>query len=361
MAKKKAKSIIDDSMFTSLDDFFEETKKVCVIPVSPALDIKLHGGLPEGSLMLVRALPKTGKTVLLTQIAVNALRQGRYVFFADTERRLLAQKYFSEEIKEQYSDKLKFIRSKKKEKPLSGEQIYKTIYDLMKLPKYTGSLFIVDSLSSIVPQATLDDDEIKSDRRDTVPKLNADAMKKLGNLLRINSCILIGTQHLITDTSPGPMSGRLIPVGGIKLEFDADIVLDSRHRPYNLEGESVKTVDGEDLTGQLIKWDLTYNKLGPPYISKSPDDKIHNYIKFGQGVFWAKEAFSVLKDLGLVSVAGSWITLTTESLNEKIQGQEKMIDFIDDNRESIEPIIKNYMLETYNVSYEFEGPTVEEE
>ena len=43
-------------------------KKVLTIPVSPALDIILNGGIPEGSFVILTGQPKSGKAQRLTDI-----------------------------------------------------------------------------------------------------------------------------------------------------------------------------------------------------------------------------------------------------------------------------------------------------
>ena len=46
-----------------------------VIPVSPALDLILSGGIPEGSFVLLTGPPKIGKTTMCLQFAANAQKE----------------------------------------------------------------------------------------------------------------------------------------------------------------------------------------------------------------------------------------------------------------------------------------------
>lgn len=362
MAKKKAtkdKKVTNDDMFTSAEEAMQECINLSVIPTSPSIDIKLGGGIPEGSFVLIRSRPKVGKTSLVMQIVQNALEQGRKVVFVDAERRLTGYKYFQVRGFDIKNPKFKILRSKKG-KILSGEEIYFEVIAMMKNPEYAGALFVIDSFSRIVGQDTLDDPNVRADRRDTGPKLNEDFCKKVGNLLRVNRCVLIGVQHMMTDTSPMGM-GKLIPKGGNGLEYDADIVLESRHRQLDLNGESIAMAKDEDeLTGQMARWDLPYNKLLAPYVSKENDQKILNYFLFGEGVWWAKEALPVLEELGLLVRGGAWYTFTTDQVDKKVQGTDNAIELINENREYFQKIIQEHYTATYEVSFDFVPPELEE-
>jgi archaellum biogenesis ATPase FlaH len=358
--KTEKKSIINDELFTSAFDALNECKNLTVVPVSPSIDYRLGGGIPEGSFVLIRSRQKVGKTSCSMQIAQNALMQGRIVIFVDAERRLTASKYFQIEGFDINNPNFRIMRSKNGN-ILSGEEIYEEVIKMMKMPEYYGAVFIIDSFSRIIPLATIDDSEVRGDRRDTAPKLNEDFCKKAGNILRINNCILIGIQHLMVDTSPMGM-GKLVPKGGNGLEYDADIVLESKHRQLNLSGESIALAkDEEELDGQMVRWDIPYNKLLAPYVAKENDFKVLNYYKFGYGCWWAKEAIEVLKMVGLVVQGGAYYTFMTEKISEKVQGAQKALDLVEQNRSYFEKILEDYYKETYNVSFAFTKPEVENE
>lgn len=363
MAKKKATKtkdkVTDESVFTSAEEAMQECVNLSVIPTSPSIDFRLGGGIPEGSFVLLRTRPKVGKTSLAMQIAQNALDQGRKVYFIDAERRLTAYKYFQVKGFDIDNPNFKIFRSKNNV-ILCGEEIYHTVIALMKNPENAGAVFIIDSFSRIIGRETLEDTDVRSDRRDTAPKLNEDFCKKVGNLLRVNRCVLIGIQHMMVDTSPMGM-GKLVPKGGNGLEYDADIVLESRHRQLDLNGESIAMAKDEDeLTGQMVRWDLPYNKLLAPYVSKENDQKILNYFLFGEGVWWAKEALPILEEIGLLVRGGAWYTFITDQIDKKVQGTDNAIEIISENREYLQKLIENHYSDTYGVSFEFVKPELEE-
>jgi RecA/RadA recombinase len=72
-------------------------KESIVIPVSPALDMILGGGIPEGSFVVLTGQPKCGKTTTSLDFAATAQRpeygtgsykDGRMVYYLNIEGRL---------------------------------------------------------------------------------------------------------------------------------------------------------------------------------------------------------------------------------------------------------------------------------
>lgn len=357
-AKKKEKSLIGKDFFCSAQDILEEEKRCAsTIPVSPALDEKLQGGLRSGTVVLLRTLPKVGKTTLCMQVVKNALDQNRWVIFVDAERRLVGKKYFDIKGLDVKHPKLLFVRAQVGGKLVSGDEIYSNIYHMMQLPKYRGALYIVDSLSKIIPRSTLEDDTVRADRFDTTPKLNADFCKKVMPLARISESVVIGIQHFITDRNA--MGDPLKPDGGIKLEFECDVVIESRKKPKMWDGNAINLAEGEELEGQKVFFNVPVNKMGAPYISKTCP--VECYIKFGEGIWWAREALDVLTGMGAITKSGSYYTFLTETGEQKVQGSVKAVDFIESNREFYESLLKNEMTERYGAVYSFEQVDSEEE
>lgn len=357
MAKLKKQSIIDKKLFTSATEAIKEERSRSVIPLGPALDAKLGGGIPEGSLVLIRGLPAVGKSLTAMQLVASALNQGRYVIYADVERRLTASKYFEVRGLDVFNPRFMILRSKEGEPILSGDKIYKTIKDMMEIPKYNGAVYIIDSFSKIIPQETLEDSEIKGNRRDTTPKLNSDFCKKAGNLVRTTKSVIFGVQHFITNTSG--YGDPLQPDGGLKLEFESDICIECRHKPYDWDGNRINLDEGKALSGQLMRCAVTKNKLLGPYISKK--HPIDCYFRFGEGTWWAREAFDLLSDeIGLITTTGSYYTIHLPDGQElKSQGKDKIIETIDANREPIDKAIKDYFIDKYKINYDFSLPEEE--
>lgn len=360
MAKRKTEAlpVIDKDMFCSAQEVLSEEKSNIFLPVSPAIDYRLKGGIPSGSLVLLRTLAKVGKTTLAMQIAANALEQGRYVVYADTERRLEGTKYFSVSNFDTSNKKFMVLRAKRGEKLISGDEIYTTIKNMMMIPKYRGAVYVIDSFSKVIPRATLDDNEIRADRRDSTPKLNADFCKKAGNLCRISDSIVIGIQHFIND--PNSMGDPLKPDGGDKLHYECDIVLETKRKAVMWDGKPVNLSGDEVLPGLLVRFNIPVNKRGTIYISK--DDPIMSYIKFGEGVWWAREALDLLIRLGICYTKGNgrYVFITADG-EVNAHGAEKAVAVIESNRQYYSSVIRDFMIKEYNISYDFKQQDVDED
>lgn len=359
MAKKTKKQLVDMSLFSSAAECLAKEKNKTIVSLGPALDYRLGGGVLEGSFVLIRGKAKCGKTLTALELVVNSLKQGRRVFYFDTECRLTASKYFSIDgfdILNHPNFKLMNSETMKDGKFIGGEKMYAMIIQMMKLPQYAGSVFIVDSLSDVVTQDCLDDPEVSSQRRDAVPKLNADFCKKVKPYLKMSNCILLGIQHLQVDMSPNG-HGALKPVGGDRLEYASDIALLSKHNPLNHDGENISSgfeKGGENIDGLLIRYDIPFNRLLAPYVAKERTEKVQNYYKFGIGCWRAREILDVLSQIGLISYGKTgWVTFMTDLVSEKVQGAEKATAVIEKNIEHFESILKKYYEETYGVNYNY--------
>jgi recombination protein RecA len=82
--KKYGEGVLMDASF-----LLDEEK--IVIPVSPAIDIALRGGIPEGSVCTFSGKSGSGKSTTALQIAANAQKKeygSRKIYYADVECRL---------------------------------------------------------------------------------------------------------------------------------------------------------------------------------------------------------------------------------------------------------------------------------
>ena len=72
-------------------EIFEERSKLQIIPVSPALDLALGGGIQEGSWVTLMGDPKSGKTTTALQFAATCQSEeydSRPIIYMDVEGRL---------------------------------------------------------------------------------------------------------------------------------------------------------------------------------------------------------------------------------------------------------------------------------
>ena len=364
MAKKK--NVIDMDLFCSAKEALNIEKSKSVLSVSPSIDFRMGGGILEGSFLLIQGKQKAGKSLTCMEIAVNGLKGGRSVFYFDTECRMTASKYFSIEGFDLLNHPKFFLMNSESSSDgeiIAGDKMYGIIIQMMKMPKYKGSVYIIDSLSSVITQDCLDDPEVSHQKRDPVPKLNSDFCKKVAPFIRRSNAILVGVQHLAISQNPA-MHGALEPIGGSKLLYQCDLVLLSKHNQLTLDGDNVSSgfeKGSQETNGLLIRYDLVCNKLLAPFVAKERTEKIQNYYKFGKGCWKSREMIDVLDNLGLVTYGKSgWITFLTDKISDKVQGAEKAADIIENNIEYFEGVLKKYYEDTYGINYNY-VPTEDDE
>jgi len=266
----------------------EEDKKV--LSISPMFDLQLSGGIPEGSNVLLSGPPKCGKSTLALQIALGAQElDGRPVFYFDVEGRF--KKMNLHTVHGLDGSQIEHIRSEEG-KLLSGEDHLNMAWDIIQnLPR---CVVIIDSTSQICSAGELADD-IKGGIRASGPQLMSAFTRKLATAVSVNNSIVVMIQHIIADTGRS-MKTKAVS-GGNKIQYQGDVNLECSHFQDWLNGEK--------LIGKISHWKVVTSAMG------GPTGSFPAYIRYGYGLDKTNEILELAQDMGLLSKAGSWITLTS--------------------------------------------------
>lgn len=307
-------------IFTSGSQIIDKPKQV--IPVSPKIDIGLGGGIPEGSWFIISGKEKLGKSSLALNFCANAQREefgSRQCYYLDGEGRL-GNKILNG-ISGLDHEKLTVIKSTQGN-ILSAEKFLTIGEQLIK--NKPGIVLVVDSASAMCSQSEMEGDEITGKGRNLGPKLLAEFTRKLANVVPVQNSVVIVIQHMIANTSGyGP---AFMEDGGNKIKYQADVKL--RGRTYS------KWEQGNKQIGQIATWDVVYSALGPPGAT------IESYIRYGIGVDKTWELIDIAVDLDLIEKGGSWFTLNFLEDGKKLQGQNKVWDFLENNTEVREDLAR---------------------
>ena len=289
--------------------------KQIVIPVSPAIDRGLNGGVPEGSWCIFSGPPKFGKTTLALQLAANAQKPeygGKQVYYLDVEGRFKNMNLTT--VSSFQPDKCEHIRSIEG-KILTAEDFLTIGMDIIK--GHPGCVLIIDSASQLCSSKEIVADITASARADG-PKLLSSFTKQMGNVVPIQKTIVIIIQHLIANTSGyGP---TMMEDGGNKIKYQVDVKL----RGKGLE----KWMDKENnQIGQIIKWDVVCSALG------KPGSLVESYVRYGYGVDETMELIQLATDFGIINKAGAWYSFDMDGEEIKAQGLEKMGELLRESKE----------------------------
>lgn len=302
-------------------------KNLKPVSVSPSLDLALNGGLLEGSWTIISGDPKTGKSTTCLQICKNAQDEGRPVIYIDGESRLKAYNLVG--IEGLDLDKIQIIHSPEDGESLSAEDFLDIAESLFKRPENTGAVCVIDSCSSLVPRAELEESSSAS-LRASLPKLLSHWIKKNAqNVVKHKICVLIIT-HYITNTSG---YGKVkIPDCGVMVQYQADTRLDiSKIEPWEENNKKV---------GQLVHWKIGCSSMG------ASGNECISYIKFNKGIDKEKEIIELAESFGIVEKAGAWYSIPSLDNHAdfpespKFQGQSKIYDFLVERKDIFDLIKK---------------------
>lgn len=296
-------------------------KPSVTIPVSPAIDMILNGGIPEGSFVILTGQPKCGKTTTsldFTATALNekySLNKPRNAYYLNIEGRL--KKRDLEGIPNLDLTRFNIIGSQTG-KILHAEEYLQIAERIIN--EDPGSILIIDSYSALCTEAEITSDMNKMQRADGA-KLLAKFCRKVANVIPVNRNIVIGITHLMGN--PTGYGAEFKEKSGQAVAYQTDVKMRAKtFKPWLLSADNAQI-------GQEVEWQTLCSALGPP------GGTITSYIRYGQGIDKAMELIQLGVDMGLVSKGGAWYSIPF--LNDdklKFQGTEKLRTFLTDNVET---------------------------
>jgi recombination protein RecA len=294
-------------------------RELVTIPVSPALDIILNGGIPEGSFVILTGHPKCGKTVTSLDFAATAqkeeyqgtLKNPREVFYLNIEGRI--KKRDLEGIKNLDCNRLNIIGSQQG-KILHAEEYLQIAERIIN--EEPGSVMIIDSYSALCTEAEITSEMDKMQRADGA-KLLAKFCRKVANVIPVNKNIVIGITHLMGNPGYGNVEWK--EKSGQAIAYQTDIKIKAKMFKPWLSG-----ADGPQI-GQEVDWQTICSALGPP------GGSIKSFIRYGEGIDKPMELATLCIDFGLINKSGAWYTISCLGDKQKYQGTEKLRQYIAEN------------------------------
>jgi recombination protein RecA len=326
--KESVKKDFGDNIIVSAASVVD--KKSVIIPVSPAIDMVLNGGIPEGSFVVLTGQPKCGKTTTSLTFAATAqnpiygsgtFKDGREVYYLNIEGRL--KKRDLEGIPGLNFDKFHVIGSQMG-KILHAEEYLQIAERIIN--EEPGSVLIIDSYSALCTEAEITSDMDKMQRADGA-KLLAKFCRKVANVIPVNKNVVIGITHLMGN--PTGYGAEFKEKSGQAIAYQTDIKLRAKtFKPWLVGTENTQI-------GQEVEWQTICSALGPP------GGSITSYIRYGYGIDRYTEIITIGTDVGLISKAGSWYTLDfIKDSTTKFQGTEKIRQFLIENEEAYHELYK---------------------
>jgi recombination protein RecA len=273
-----------------------------VLSVSPALDLELGGGFREGSVVIMTADPKVGKTTTALHFAAKCQKLGKKIIYCNTEGRLA--KHNLTGIKDLKVEDIIIVESED-ENVLSAEE-YLTIIEYY-INNDPGCIIIIDSTSNMVPKAELEG-EISSKIRASLPKLLAHFCKRVSGTIMKNKCVCIMITHNIANASGIGRRTKWSDCGNM-IQYQAGTNINATHATDWTDGENGPQI------GQTVHWEIITSAAGG-----FPGSKADGWIKYGLGIDENQELIKAASEFGLIKANGAWYTM--KSLVENVENPE---------------------------------------
>jgi RecA/RadA recombinase len=333
MAKEKVEKSEFDSILKEFGAVIKSGKSVLesrpiIIPVSPALDIALGGGITDGATITLAGPPKAGKSVTALWIAANAQNkkyalpgtEGREVFYANIEGRLKARDL--EGIPHLDLSRFHVIGSSPNDAEGKGGKIlmaqeYLSIIEKI-IHQKPGSIIIVDSFSALVTSEEYTG-SMEDMQRASGAKLLYKFFRKISNVIPVNRTILLAVNHVIANPGMGNPNSES---SGRAVQYFADFRLMCKFFTFIKPGGKDST---DSPIGQEVNWVIACSGLGSPGATPT------SIIKYGKGIDQEQELAQICIDLGIIVQSGAWYQFPNEE--KKIQGINNVKQHLVDNPE----------------------------
>lgn len=311
---KKKKSIED--MIVSGATWMLKPKQI--IQISPAIDIALRGGVPEGSVCIFTGPPKCGKTTTALKLAANAQKaqyavngEVRKVFVYNVEGRLKPRDLEAAGIDLNNA----YIVESTTGNILSGEDFLEIA--VIKIKENPYSIHIVDSFSQLCTTEEIAGGMNKMQRADGA-KLLKKFFRIVCNDVPVNNCIVIGITHIMGNPSGMGGDGE---GGGYGAKYSADVKLRCSH----VQRWTVGADEESEQIGQKVFWRVESSALGPTGV------KFMSYLRYGSSLDEEIELIEMCGDIDIIKKGGAWYTVEIDGEEKKVQGKENLKEFLKAN------------------------------
>ena len=279
---------------------------------SVSLDISTGiGGIPLGRFTELYGPDSSGKTTLSMEICSNAIKQGHRVLYIDAENTLDID-YAREIIKDMNDNTFVLIQPELMEQSMRIAELAINDGDF--------NLIVLDSIGSLAPKK-VKEDELTSSNVALLSRFMTTFLQRNAYNVRKSNIAFLGVNqvrdkigaYISTFETPGGHAWKHITSLRIQLSRATDI-----------------EQDGTKI-GIMSRFVIKKNKLAPPYRSFTIP------IIFGKGVDTTRDAIEFASMLSIMEKRGPYFAFGGETL---ASGMNKTIEYLNNNKETLDKIIK---------------------
>jgi recombination protein RecA len=297
---------------------------------SIGLNNALKGGLAYGRQILIWGNKSAGKSSFCLQMIGEAQKEGKICAWIDAE-----QSFDPEWAKKLGTDPEKLIYSQAR-----------TVNDMVdvatQLMSAGADIIVVDSISALLPAIYFEKDSSDLKQLENTKQIGAEARDMTNAVKMLNYANNQTKQTLLILISQqrnqiGAMYVSHAPTGGHAVKFFSSTIVKLWSSESENQAIKDKIATGDKLIekkiGRSVTWNVDFNKTGPAFISGQYD---FYFDGDNIGVDNIAEVLDVAEQLGRVEKGGAWYTV----LGERFQGRAKVIEWLRENPEKAEELVK---------------------
>lgn len=198
----------------------------------------------------------------------------------------------------------------KTRKSVSGEEWLDVLIGLLNTKEY--GIIVLDSVATLTPLQEIQNGIAGGGQIARLGSLLSRSLRGINAALAgSNTGLIMLNQYRI---SPGKYGNPFVEAGGEALKY---------YTALKIELSKSLDKDEDGKYGIYVKAEVTKSKIGIPY------GKCQYYIEFGKGIIRVREIFEIAVEAGIIEKGGSWFTLP--GIETKIQGEDKVIQYLIDN------------------------------
>lgn len=286
--------------------------------LGPNLDFITSGGVKESTFMSVSGPPKIGKTTLVLNLAAEAQKKGRMVYYDNVEGRLDEKNLKGIKGLDISPDKFYvFGSSMETKRVLTGKEHLQICEKV--LTTHPGCMLIIDSISSFTGEKEVAQGLGTQMVGANNAVLVSQFVRTIKDIVRLNKCTIVGINKIMSNPGPGRYGPSTKEKGAAEFIYQCDTRLRAE--------KSEKWEVGEKIIGQIVTWSCAASCFGPPGM------KTQSWIRYGIGIDKVYEAIDTACSIDLIRKAGSWYYLDFLDSPEEIkfQGLESVYQEIEAN------------------------------
>jgi len=270
------------------------------------------GGAPQGKVLELMGWESSGKSTIAQNLIANCQRKGLKALLIDGENSFDATyaKALGVDVDSLLIEQLD---------EGGGERCY-NVADRLIRTKGLG-IAIIDSQTSLLPKKVLEG-EVGDSAIGLHARMMSQCVPKLVNAAGIGNCLVVFISQFREKI--GVMFGSPETTnGGNALKFYSHMRIEVRKTVLR---EGAKGEGGEAYANET-RCKIIKNKLAVPF----KEAKFN--INYGIGIDNTKEILDLAIDLGLIKMAGSWLSWIMNGEEVKVQGEDAVYNLLQDNLE----------------------------